>query len=101
MSDEQLNNKVAEMMKESIGFLIRKILMFVVATCGTAVIAGVVFYFSTTATLARHSSEIQDLRESKAQSETVQSIKGDIKEIKDKQEKMFNYLLEKKDEKRK
>lgn len=94
MSDEQLNNRVAELMKQSIGFLIRKILLWVIGACGTAVICAIIFYFSTTAVLARHSSDIQELKQSKAGSETVQSIQGDIKDIKEKQEKMFNYLLE-------
>ncbi len=96
MSDLELNNKIAELMKESMSILIRKVMLFIVGAAGTGVISMIVFYFSTTNTLANHGKDIQDLKQSKASSEAMQSIKYDIQDIKRQQEKMFNYLLENK-----
>ena len=101
MPDTQLNNKIAELIKDSFGFLFRKMLLFVMVTCGSCILSGVVFYFTTTETLSRHTTDIEDLKHSKVGNETVQSIQVDIKDIKEKQEKMFNYLLENKNDRSK
>lgn len=94
MSDQELNNKIADLMKEATSILLRKMMMIIVGAAGSGIVAMVVFYFSTTNTLANHGRDIQDLKQSKANSEVVQSIKYDIQDIKQQQEKMLNYLLE-------
>ncbi len=94
MSDQELNNKIADLMKDSMSLLFKKVMMFIVGAAGSGIVAMILFYFSTTNTLANHGRDIQDLKQSKASSEVVQSIKYDIQDIKQQQEKIFNYLLE-------